>query len=142
MNTRMSGESQTAARRIRLTVLAAALVIAALPAAAQAVVLSPTHFPLTGSNFQGGDGNQATPTAPADASNPAPFPTTIDWQALAANPGLETLNDPTGAADNIIDGKENEPVNWDVKTGAATPAKSDLLASWSFVDDDADGPFL
>lgn len=45
-------------------VLALSLLAAA---GANAVVLSPTNFPLTGSNFQGGDGNQANPTALADS---------------------------------------------------------------------------
>jgi hypothetical protein len=75
--------------------LATGVIALAFAWVAQAVVLTPTNFPLVGSNFQGGDGNQDHPTAPADVNNPAPFPATIDWQDLAGTPSCSTIPTPT-----------------------------------------------
>ena len=130
-SSRTSPGRRSVTKRAWLVALAAGVFVVAVAWVAQAVVLTPTPNPLTGSNFQGGDGDQDNPAAPD-----------IDWQALTGSADLETLNDPTGAGDNVINGKEDTPVDWDVQTGAANPGKSDILASWSLIDQDADGPFL
>ena len=114
--------------RVSLAALAAAFVLAVVPALSGAVVLSPSDSPLPDSTFQGADGNQ-------DDAAPS-----VDWQSLAASPDLATANDATGGADDIfLNGKEDTPVDWNVGTGAANPGKADLLASWSYIDS---GTFL
>ena len=51
---------------------------------AGAVTLTPTNAPLPGSNFQGGDGNQANPAG--DVSNPPDGVNDIDWQSIPSTP--------------------------------------------------------
>ena len=117
--------------------------VAVLAARADAVEVQPTNLPLPGSNFQGGDGNQANPTAAADATNPAPYPANIDWQHLAGLPGLVHATDPN-ALDSTFDtgSHENDPLNWDLDLDpdCVTPAKSNFFASWNYVDETPTAP--
>ena len=114
--------------RVSIAALAAMFVIAVVPALSGAVVLAPTANPLPDSSFQGADGDQ---------DDAAP---NVDGQTLAGSPDLKTANDATGAGDDIfVNGKEDEPVNWDVGSGVANPSKADLLASWTYIDN---GTFL
>src|SRR5918998_1444575 len=93
---RMSYLGTRFARSRSLTLAAVLLsalgVLAVFVARAEALPLPATNFPLPGSNFQGGDGNQANPPAPAGATNPAPFPATYDWQHVAGS--TTTFPDP------------------------------------------------
>src|SRR4051812_24050171 len=102
----------------------AALVLAAtaaltLAGTAGALSLSSTNFALSGSSFQGGDGNLANPTASQNPSNPAPYPTTRDWQAIAASPSLITIVDANTNDDAYGTGSHEErPEGWDLSTVA------------------------
>ena len=89
-------------------------VLTVLAARADAVEVQPTNFPLPGSDFEGGDGNQANPTAGAKP-NPAPYPANVDWQHLAGFPGLVHAADPN-ALDTTFDtgSHENNPLGWDL----------------------------
>ena len=124
----------------RLLICASIITVLATASVALAVVLTPTNFPLTGSTFQGGDGNLANPTAAAGPNDPVPYPTNRDWQSLAASSSLEAITDPD-LNDSIYDtgSHESKPVNWDVDTlpSGSTPAKSNLYTAWSAYESDA-----
>ena len=81
---------------------------------ALAAVLNPTDQPLSGSQFQGGDGDQANATAVG----------LIDWQGLQADGVSKHISD---ANDNLFGGgdKEGSPDDWTLTTspgGAPPPA--------------------
>jgi hypothetical protein len=109
--------------RAAVGIAAAGLAFALVPSTAGAVVLAPTAAPLPGSNFQGGDGDQLD-SAP-----------NIDWQSLAGNPNLVSVNDPN-TNDTIINGKENDPLDWDLTTtsGGASPPKTNFFDAWNYFD--------
>ena len=124
--------------RTRSFLLVAALltalgVLSLSVARAEAVVVTPTSSPLPGSDFQGGDGNQAA------------TPLLRDWQSLVGQPGLVTINDPD-ATDSTYDtgSHENRPVDWDVSEdpGGVTPAKANFFNSWTYVDETTQDTFL
>ena len=137
--------------RVRsLSILVVALLamlgfLTVLAARADAIVVQPTNFPLPGSNFQGGDGNQANPTAAANATNPAPYPANVDWQHLAGLPGLVHAADPN-ALDTTFDtgSHENDPLNWDLDLDpdGVTPAKANFFNAWNYVDETSGDTFL
>lgn len=89
--------------------------------------------PLTGSTFQGGDGNQDDVIG------------TVDWQGL--NIAGRVLHSPDpNAQDSVFAGgsKLLEPGEWDFETeaGGASPGKNNILDAWSAVDQPAADTFL
>jgi hypothetical protein len=99
---------------------------------------------LPGSNFQGGDGNQTTPTVAEDGlCNVALRPTTRDWQSDVAAGKVVTSTDPQ-ANDSELTGKENAPNNWKLGAHAAgvKPPKDNIITAWSEVEPQAAGTFL
>src|SRR5438132_433775 len=106
----------------------AALVFAAYRADSAAALTTATNCALPGSSFQGGDGNQATPSlAEQSFCTEHLLPTTRDWQSLA-NP----INSPDPQAqDNMFSGgnKETAPGKWFLENaaGGVTPGKANIL---------------
>jgi uncharacterized repeat protein (TIGR01451 family) len=91
--------------------------------AASAFALSPTPSPLSGSDFQGGDGDQANPATPG----------VVDWQAIAGTLPDGT-DDPIGGDIAFGGGnKETEPINWDTQNegSGVNPNKDNIIAAWS-----------
>jgi hypothetical protein len=89
--------------------------------------------PLTGSTFQGADGNQKTPL-PGDPDYVA-LPARTDWQNYAASPKLQKLADGSGLQDTWFkQGKEQEPDGWTFQQTAVTPGKADVLGAWTVSD--------
>src|SRR5215208_2481114 len=132
----MSHQGSRSARARSLT-LAAALVAALgvfslFVAQAGAVPLSGSPNPLPGSNFEGGDANQA-----------GALPR-LDWQNA---PFVDAAPDPN-ANDNIFaggsEGKENNPGNWNFATqdGGSTPGKNNILDAYSEIEPDTNDVFL
>src|SRR5436190_5121744 len=123
--------------RLALGALCACCLLIAGSSAAFA--LSPTNAPLAGSNFQGGDGNEANPAG--DVSTPPDGVNDIDWQALAGT--IPTTID-NNAVDSMFEGgdKESEPGAWGIatKAGGVTPSKDNLLAAWSTSSPNVSGP--
>src|SRR5262249_30038584 len=100
---------------------------------------------LPGSNFQGGDGNQNTPTLEEQTfcmENALPVPTR-DWQDIAKT--VTNLPDPQ-ALDNGFHGsnKETEPGQWSFIThaGGVSPPKDNIISAWAQVDPQPKGTFL
>jgi len=132
----MSHQGSRSARARSLTLAAA--VVAALGvfslfvAQAGAVPLSGSPNPLPGSNFEGGDANQA-----------GALPR-LDWQNA---PFVDAAPDPN-ANDNIFaggsEGKENNPGNWNFGTldGGSTPGKNNILDAYSEIEPDTNDVFL
>jgi hypothetical protein len=133
--------------RTRSLLLAAALLAAlgALSLLAQAalagVPLNGGPAPLTGSTFQGADGNQKTPL-PGDGDYTA-MPARTDWQTYAASPRLAKLPDGSGLADTwFFHGKEQEPDKWTFQQDTVSPGKADVLGAWSVADPVSSNVFL
>ena len=129
-------------RRMRLFVpmliamLAGALALGV--STASAVTLTPTTAPLAGSNFQGGDGNEANPVG--DVSQPPDGVNDIDWQAISGTPGAIDTTNP----DMAFSGgdKESDPGKWafaDEGSGI-NPSKDNLLGAWSTSAPNVSGP--
>src|SRR5215210_4711469 len=131
-------DSQTKSYRRRplglLAVLVALVAACVFSASASAVVLTPTNSPLPGSNFQGGDGNQADP----DGASPL-----VDWENVAGS--VASVPD-DNVADTMFGGgdKETEPYHWSFLTqlGGVTPSKDNVFVAWSYVDDSSSDVFL
>jgi hypothetical protein len=125
-----------------LATLAGFAALALLPYAAHAgVPLNGGPAPLTGSSFQGADGNQRTPL-PGDADHVA-LPPRTDWQTYAAAPRLSTLPDGTGLQDSwFFHGKEQEPDKWTFQQDTVSPGKADVLGAWSATDPVSANVFL
>jgi uncharacterized repeat protein (TIGR01451 family) len=97
--------------------------------------LSPTPDPLTGSNFQGGDGNELAESGHSD------------WQTLASVPPGGSgfvANSPDSTTHDSCFGSPNQkqlnPGGWvfiDCGSGVS-PAKTNLLAGWSSIDQAGD----
>jgi uncharacterized repeat protein (TIGR01451 family) len=102
---------------------------------------------LPGSEFQGGDGNQNTPSKIEQefCSTLAvpPSPTTRDWQSDVAAGKVVTSTDPQ-ANDNELTGKENVPNNWKLGAhgGGVTPPKDNIITAWSEVEPQVTDTFL
>jgi uncharacterized repeat protein (TIGR01451 family) len=113
------------------------LLTLAAPASAQPELPSGPD-PLSGSSFQGGDGDQdAVPTA---------SPPLRDWESLQEN-GLRHLRDPDPADESEFAGgtSQNEPGGWSfVREGAGgvNPAQSDIKDGWSAVSQPGGNTFL
>src|SRR4051812_7690945 len=122
-------------RSLSIGLLVCALTFALGTATASAAFLTPTPDPLVGSNFQGGDGNQAD-----EAGH-------IDWQTLAQVPqgqnGFVTAQTDSTVHDSCFGSpnqKQLNPGGWvyiDCGTGV-NPSKDNLLAGWSSVDNQGD----
>ena len=127
------------------TMVAAIGILSFFVAQAQAVPLPATNFPLPGSNFQGGDGNQANPTAGADATNPAPFPANVDWQSVV---GSTTPFPDPNLNDTIFTGGDNgkvfDPNHWSFKVqdGGSNPGKNNILDAYDKIDPQTNNLFL
>src|SRR3954453_3777182 len=123
--------------RLALGALCACCLLIAGSSAAFA--LSPTDAPLAGSNFQGGDGNEANPAG--DVSTPPDGVNDTDWQGLAGSIPT-TIDD--NAVDSMFEGgdKETAPGMWGIssKAGGVTPSKDNLLAAWSTSSPSVSGP--
>jgi hypothetical protein len=108
-----------------LLALVGLLLIGAWTAVAQSVVTPTTPNPLPGSQFQGGDGNQAN------------APGLIDWQGLEASSRVGYTSDPQ-ANDDVFAGGTNEldPGGWALTTqnGGATPSKANVLDIYRAID--------
>jgi len=108
-----------------LLALVGFMLIGVWTALAQSVVTPTTPNPLPGSQFQGGDGNQAK------------APGLIDWQGLQASGRVGYTFDPQ-ANDNVFAGgtKELEPGGWALTTqnGGATPPQDNVLDIYRAVD--------
>jgi uncharacterized repeat protein (TIGR01451 family) len=113
--------------------LIAFVTVLAVGLPAPATSLSPSNDPLSGSTFQGGDG---------DHDDAAPL---IDWQGLQAAGHVLHSADPN-AADSAFAGgsKENQPGEWGFTTesNGVNPAKANLLDAWSSVEQRGGDTFL
>ncbi len=97
--------------------------------------------PLTGSAFQGADGNQKAPL-PGDPDFVA-MPARTDWQTYASSPRLSTLPDGSGLNDSwFFHGKEQEPDKWTFQSDEVSPGKADVLGAWSATDPVSANVFL
>ena len=108
-----------------------ALILAGAPAFADPLPSSTT--PLTGSDFQGGDGNQ---------DDAAPY---IDWQALQAAGRVVHAPDDNAQDTAFVGGIEDlRPGEWDVTTepGGVSPGKVNILDAWGAVDQPGTETFL
>jgi hypothetical protein len=107
------------------------LLLAVPSAFADPVPSSPT--PLSGSNFQGGDGDQ---------DDAAPY---SDWQGAQTDGRVVHSPDPN-AEDTAFAGgsKLLRPVDWDLTTepGGVSPAKANILDAWAVVDQPGSETFL
>ena len=101
--------------RARIVAALAVVFCCALTATAHAQ----TATPLPGSNFQGGDGDQAA------------TPLLDDWQNYWSL-GRVVVQDDPNANDSVISGKEEQPDGWTLGTeaGGAGPAKNNVLGAW------------
>jgi hypothetical protein len=145
----MTGSARLAARAARTrslvlaTTLLAALALLSLfaQAARAGAPLNGGAAPLTGSSFQGADGNQRTPL-PGDPDYVA-LPARTDWQTYAASPKLSKLPDGSGLQDTwFFQGKEQEPDKWTFQTDTVSPGKADVLGAWSVSDPVSANVFL
>jgi uncharacterized repeat protein (TIGR01451 family) len=113
--------------------LRTALVAAFAAIAVWAVLATPAHAgqtfaPLTGSTFQGGDGDQVHSSG------------TTDWQDYSSLNG--TFDSPypaTTGPDSFYAGHEDTPDTWTLSSvdGGVSPSKSNALAVWSTRDANA-----
>jgi hypothetical protein len=117
----------------KLVAAIACALVATGAAAARAATLANGSAPLSGSSFQGGDGDQ---------DDQAPH---VDWQGFQASGRVSHSPDPN-ANDSAFAGgsKEDEPGDWDFTTesGGVNPAKDNILDGWSSVDQPAADTFL
>src|SRR5918999_6228142 len=136
--------SPTLVRLVQST-LAMLLVVALAALTAEAAVagvpLNGGPAPLTGSTFQGADGNQKAPL-PGDPDYVA-LPARTDWQTYASSPRLSTLPDGSGLQDTwFFHGKEQEPDKWTFQQRTVSPGKADVLGAWSLTDPVSSNVFL
>jgi len=142
-----SPRSQSGPHRSRLVLclLAGALacVFAAINASGASALTTATNCALPGSTFQGGDGNQTTPTLAEESfCNGSLLPTTRDWQGLT-----NVINSPDPQAnDTEFEGgdKESAPGSWGIQGagGPVNPGKTNIMSGWSQADPQAAATFL
>jgi hypothetical protein len=116
---------------LRVLVLAIVAVVVCAPTAWGQVPSGPT--PLTGSTFQGGDGNQD------DA------PPLVDWQGLEAAGRVGHNPDPNAQDSALVGGsKLLAPGDWDftAEAGGVEPAKANVRDAWAAVDQPGADTFL
>ena len=117
---------------MRALVAATVVLLAFAPAAALGQVPSGPAA-LSGSNFQGGDGNQ---------DNAAPL---VDWQRLQGDGRVVHNPDPNEQDSSFAGGtKLLEPGDWDLTTeaGGVNPSKVNIRDAWAAVDQPAADTFL
>ena len=110
-----------------------AVLLFAAPSGFASTLPSSMTMPLSGSMFQGGDGNQDDAT---------PF---IDWQGMQAAGRVVHNPDPSAQDTMFVGGsKLLEPGQWDFTTeaGGVTPGKVNILDAWSAVDQPAGDTLL
>src|SRR5438874_4593013 len=142
-----SSRSQSGSHRSRLVLClligALACVFAAINASGASALTTAANCALPGSTFQGGDGNQTTPTITEESfCNEHFLPTTRDWQNLT-----NVINSPDPQAnDSTFEGgdKESAPGGWGLisSAGGVTPGESNILSGWSQADPQAAATFL
>jgi hypothetical protein len=115
----------------------------AFGAARASALTTASNCALPGSNFQGGDGNQDTPSVAEETfCNEHLLPTSRDWQSLGS---VINSADPQ-AHDSMFEGgdKESAPGGWGLITqaGGVTPGKANILSGWSQADPQAAATFL
>ena len=120
-----------------------ALAFGAFQATGASAFTAAANCGLPGSTFQGGDGNQDTPSLTEQTFCTTQFlPTTRDWQGLT-----NVINSPDpNAADSMFLGgnKESAPGKWGLASaaGGVTPGKANLLSGWSQADPQPGATFL
>jgi hypothetical protein len=123
-----------ARRVVRAPVSAAVMLIGlALGAGpAGAATLSPTPIPLTGSNFQGGDGDQAD------------TPLYDDWASRQLAGKVTRAPDDNVRDTAFSSGTELYPGSWRLGTvdGGVSPAQSNILDVWASVDEVGGNTFV
>ena len=133
-------------RLARTSVLVAALlalVLAAFFADRASALTTAANCALPGSTFQGGDGNQNTPTlAEQTFCTEHLLPTSRDWHDLS---NVTNSQDPQ-AQDSMFSGgdKESAPGGWGLENaaGGVTPGKANILSGWSQTDPQPADTFL
>src|SRR5205807_4721145 len=139
--------ARTATLRSYITVCliagALSLLAAGVDASSASAFTTESTCALPGSSFQGGDGNQATPSLGEQTFCTENLrPTTNDWQSLT-----HVINSPDlQAQDTIFSGgnKETAPGAWVIETqaGGATPGKTNIISGWSEADPEPAATFL
>src|SRR6266700_1980789 len=120
-----------------------ACVFAGINASGASALTTAANCALPGSTFQGGDGNETTPTIAEESfCNEHFLPTTRDWQNLT-----NVINSPDPqASDTEFEGgdKESAPGGWGINTsaGGVSPPKSNILSGWSQADPQSAATFL
>ena len=108
-----------------------AVIATAWAPAAVAAPLTPTGDPLSGSSFQGADGNQLNENG------------LLDWDGVHAR---VVHNDDPNERDTAFAGgtKVGDPAHWTFTTeaGGVTPGKANILDAWSVVDQPGGRTFL
>src|SRR5437763_7969293 len=144
MTTLRSGAITLRSRFILCLVAGAmSLAFGAYDARSASAFTTATNCALPGSSFQGGDGDQATPTLAEQTFCTEHFlPTSTDWQALA-----NVVNSPDPQAkDSVFSGgnKESAPGGWFLETQAngATPGKTNIVSAWSQTEPVSAATFL
>lgn len=113
-------------RLVRSTALVAAIATVAFAAPALAVTLTPTHDPLPGSTFQGGDGTQV-----------AGRPGVTDWADRYAQGLVLHAPDPNADDDAFGGGsKDGSPGDWSFKVahGGVSPGGTNILDGYASID--------
>jgi Prealbumin-like fold domain len=107
-------------------------VLGASAAPAAAATLSPTPIPLTGSGFQGGDGNQSDET---------PY---VDWASVQTDGRVTHAPDDNEQDTAFTSGTELNPDDWSLGTvaGGVNPEQSNILDVWSSVDEAGPDTFV
>ncbi|TMK98849.1 MAG: hypothetical protein E6G34_04880, partial [Actinobacteria bacterium] len=142
-----SPRPQSGAHRSRLVLCLVigllACVFAAANASGASALTTASNCALPGSTFQGGDGDQTTPSITEEAfCNEHFLPTTRDWQSLT-----NVINSPDPQAqDSMFEGgdKESAPGGWGLisAAGGVSPGKANILSGWSQADPQAAATFL
>ena len=120
-----------------------ACVFAGINASGASALTTAANCALPGSTFQGGDGNETTPTIAEESfCNENFLPTTRDWQNLT-----NVINSPDRQAnDSTFEGgdKESAPGGWGLISsgGGVTPGKANILSGWSQADPQSAATFL
>src|SRR5215210_7712492 len=113
------------------SVAVSAVIATAWAPAAGAAPLTPTDDPLSGSSFQGGDGDQLDENG------------LLDWDGVH---GRVVHNEDPNKEDTAFAGgtKEGDPANWILTTeaGGVSPGKANVRDAWSVVDQPGGRTFL
>src|SRR4051794_8322688 len=114
-----------------VSVAVVAVIAAGSAPIAGAAPLTPTDDPLSGSSFQGGDGDQLDENG------------LLDWDGVHAR--VVHNEDPNDADSSFAGGtKVGDPANWILTTeiGGVSPGKANIRDAWSVVDQPGGHTFL